>query len=130
MTETKVHIPEDLLAFKQVLLDDLIRILEQRQPVTLRRWLKRHEVLHVLGISRHKLEVLREQGALVFKEVAGSYFYDYESVMKFNAEPGPERGVKSSPRSTVHGPQLNAAVGHAPQLYAGQENEAEGQMQG
>lgn len=131
MTTVTKPIPEDLLAFKQVLLDDLVKILEQHQPVIVRRWLKPNEAMHVLGISRHKLSVLRQTGAIVFRKVGDNYSYDYESVMKFNLSD--EEGAPA-----YAGDQLlrakptkqSVSMDRDPQLYAGREDEVpENQIQ-
>jgi len=148
-TETKMKtIPEDLLAFKQLLLDDLVKTIEQHQPVTIRRWLKPSEAMHMLGVSRHKLNTLRELGTIVSRKIGDNYSYEYESVVRFNAFsearlhmsgvhpegsalpdlPG-EAGLQ---RSRADGAQPSSAFdcgpstvdrGLSPQLYAGAEAE-------
>jgi hypothetical protein len=71
----------DLQAFKQALLHDLVEIIEKNQPVTVRRWIKSADVLHLLDISPSTLRTLRKKRQIPFKRVEGTYRYDYLAVV-------------------------------------------------
>jgi len=135
MTTATKTFSDDLLAFKQVLLDDLVRIIEERQPVTIRRWLKPGEAMHILGVSRHKLHVLRDTGRIVSRKIGDKYSYERESVMKYSPQPtddSPQLNANdrtdTAPHSTaVRGPSpVDRGPTLSPQLYAGQEDEVSG----
>lgn len=83
----KNHITlDDLLAFKQALIDELLEILERNQPVTVRRWLKAAEARRLLGVTVNVLRNLREKGSIPYKRVdSGAFIYDYRTVIEMTA---------------------------------------------
>jgi hypothetical protein len=71
---------EDLLTFKQELLQDLKHILQPGTSQNGKQWLKSHEVIAMLGISRGTLQNLRNSGKLNSTRIGGLLFYDYEDI--------------------------------------------------
>jgi hypothetical protein len=72
---------EDLIVFKQELLDELKEVLtqhsSQKQP---KRWLRSSEVRKMLGISPGTLQNLRINGTLPFSKIGGVIYYPYEGI--------------------------------------------------
>jgi isocitrate dehydrogenase kinase/phosphatase len=74
--------PEDLVQFKTELLQDIQKIVLQRQTQPTRKWLKSHEVRRLLTISPGTLQHLRVTGVLPFTKLGGVIFYDYDDIQK------------------------------------------------
>jgi hypothetical protein len=73
---------EDLHQLKIELLDEIKKLLSQRQPVYSQRWLKSHQVRRLLTISPGTLQNLRVSGVLPFTKIGGVIFYDAEDIEK------------------------------------------------
>lgn len=73
---------EDLEAFKLDLLEEIKKLLSQRQSTTSQRWLKSHQVRRLLTISPGTLQQLRVNGTLPFTKIGGVIFYDAEDIEK------------------------------------------------
>ncbi len=73
---------EDLENFKVELLDEIKKLLSQRQTTPARKWLKTHEVIRLLMVSPGTLQNLRVNGTLPFTKVGGVIFYDYDDIHK------------------------------------------------
>ena len=72
---------EDLIVFKEELLDEIKAIFAQRnQPP--KRYLRSAEVRKLLGISPGTLQNLRINGTIPFSKVGGVLYYPYEGIMK------------------------------------------------
>ena len=72
---------EDLMIFKQELLDELKEVLAQStsQP---KRYLRSSEVRKMLTLSPGTLQNLRINGTLPYSKVGGVIFYPYEGIVK------------------------------------------------
>jgi hypothetical protein len=73
--------PDDLEAFKKSLLEDLVKIVEQKTSAS-NKWLKADDVLRTLKISPNTLHRLREQGTLPYTKIGGTYYYDFDDIKK------------------------------------------------
>lgn len=73
---------EDLEIFKREMLEEIKKLLSQRQPAQAQRWLKSHQVRRLLTISPGTLQQLRVNGTLPFTKVGGVIFYDVEDIEK------------------------------------------------
>jgi hypothetical protein len=88
--------PEDLESFKWELLEEIKKVLSQRQATPAQRWLKSHQVRRLLTISPGTLQHMRVSGILPFTKVGGVIFYDAEDIEKMlvsqkqNSEASPE----------------------------------------
>jgi hypothetical protein len=71
---------EDLSTFKQELLQDLKNILQPGTSQNGKKWLKSHEVIAMLGISRGTLQNLRNNGKLNSTRIGGLLFFDYDDI--------------------------------------------------
>ena len=71
---------DDLREFKQELLTEITKLLQERNAAPAKRWLKSYEVRKLLGISHGKLQKLRDEGELPFTRIGGVLFYDYEDI--------------------------------------------------
>ena len=71
---------EDLVTFKQELLQELKNILEPGNSQNGKKWFKSHEVIAMLGISRGTLQNLRNSGKLNSTRIGGLLFYDYDDI--------------------------------------------------
>lgn len=74
--------PEDLQSFKIELLEEIQKLLSQRQTTPARKWLKSHEVRRLLTLSPGTLQNLRINGTLPFTKIGGVIFYDYDDIQK------------------------------------------------
>ena len=72
---------EDLIVFKEELLDEIKAIFAQRiqEP---KRYLRSAEVRKLLAISPGTLQNLRINGTLPFSKVGGIVYYPYEGIMQ------------------------------------------------
>lgn len=73
---------DDLKAFKQDLIEELLAVLEQRQTTPARKWLKSHEVRRLLGVSPNTLQSLREKGTLPYTKIGGVIYHDFDDIKK------------------------------------------------
>ncbi len=73
---------EDLVQFKTDLLDEIRKMVLQRQTQPLRKWLKSHEVRRLLTVSPGTLQHLRASGVLPFTKIGAVIFYDYDDIQK------------------------------------------------
>lgn len=73
---------EDLTLFKTDLLEEIRKLVLQRQTQPARKWLKSHEVRRLLTISPGTLQHLRVSGLLPFTKIGAVIFYDYEDIQK------------------------------------------------
>ena len=73
---------EDLDAFKKDLLREIERIISQRQPSAVKKWLKSNEVRRMLLVSPGTLQNLRINGTLPFTKIGTIIFYEYEDIQK------------------------------------------------
>lgn len=79
--------PEDLKAFKEELINDLIKLIAQNSNhVSNKKWLKSNEVRRMLLISPGTLQNLRINGTLPFTKIGGVIFYDYQDIEKMLAK--------------------------------------------
>lgn len=78
--------PEDLQSFKIELLEEIQKLLSQRQTTPARKWLKSHEVRRLLTLSPGTLQNLRINGTLPFTKIGGVIFYDYDDIQKMIEE--------------------------------------------
>lgn len=78
--------PEDLQSFKIELLEEIQKLLSQRQTTPARKWLKSHEVRRLLTLSPGTLQNLRINGTLPFTKIGGVIFYDYDDIHKMIEE--------------------------------------------
>jgi len=73
---------EDLENFRQSLLTDLQKILNQKQFTPTSKWLKSHQVRRLLTLSPGTLQNLRVNGTLPFSKIGGVIFYDHEDIQR------------------------------------------------
>jgi hypothetical protein len=78
--------PDDLQAFKEGFLEELVDMLKQQKTTPAPRWLKADDVRRVLKISPHTLQTLREQGTLPYTKIGGIYYYDPEDISRMLEE--------------------------------------------
>lgn len=83
---TNIITLEDLEIFKRELLEEIKKILTQRQSAQSQRWLKSHQVRRLLTISPGTLQQMRITGTLPFTKVGGVIFYDAEDIEKMLTE--------------------------------------------
>jgi 3-methyladenine DNA glycosylase Tag len=74
--------PEDLQAFKLELLEDLRKLISERNTPPAQQWYKSHEIRKLLGISQGTLQHLRTTGTLPFTKIGGVILYDYQDIQK------------------------------------------------
>lgn len=79
---TNIITVEDLEIFKRDLLEEIKKLLSQRQAAQSQRWLKSHQVRRLLTISPGTLQHMRITGMLPFTKVGGVIFYDAEDIEK------------------------------------------------
>lgn len=72
---------EDLISFKEELLNDIKSLLSPTQPKP-QKWLKSAEVKTLLKVSPGTLQNLRINGTLTPKKIGGTYYYDSDHINK------------------------------------------------
>jgi hypothetical protein len=72
----------DLEIFKNDLIEEFKRLLNDRTSASVKKWLKSSEVKKLLGISTGTLHNLRINGSLSYSKVGGIIFYDYNEIAK------------------------------------------------
>jgi hypothetical protein len=70
---------EDLLEFRNLLLDDLEKLIHSK-PAKQRQWLKSSEVRQLLKVSAGTLQNLRINGTLSYTKIGGTIFYSYDDI--------------------------------------------------
>lgn len=79
---TNIITLEDLESFKLELLEEIKKLLSQRQHTPAQRWLKSHQVRRLLTLSPGTLQTLRINGTLPYTKIGGVIFYDAEDIEK------------------------------------------------
>ena len=74
--------PEDLQIFKKELLEDIKKLLVQKETHELKKWLRGNEVRKLLSISTGTLYTLRQSGVLPFTKIGQTNYYDYDDIKK------------------------------------------------
>jgi hypothetical protein len=74
--------PEDLQTFKKELLEDIKKLVSQRNDISDRKWLKSQEVRKLLALSPGTLQHLRSKGVLPFTKIGGIIYYNYDDIKK------------------------------------------------
>jgi hypothetical protein len=74
--------PDDLQTFKEGLLEELARLLDQRKNTPDPTLLRSHEVRRLLKISTNSLRKLRLKGTLPFIRIGTVLFYDAEDIRR------------------------------------------------
>ena len=77
---------EDLREFKLELLEDIKTIIQNRNGLKTKKWLKSPEVRELLSISPGTLQNLRINGTLPYSKVGGVIYYDYDEILKVMEE--------------------------------------------
>ncbi len=72
----------DLLQFKEELLAELARLLQQPVHHPSKQWLKSAEVRKLLNISPGTLQTLRINGTLPYTKLGGSMYYKSSDIEK------------------------------------------------
>lgn len=73
---------EHLDHFKNELLSEFRRMLEERTGAVNKKWLKSFEVRELLQISPGTLQNLRVNGTLPFTKVGGVMYYEYADIQR------------------------------------------------
>ncbi|NLZ46793.1 MAG: helix-turn-helix domain-containing protein [Clostridiales bacterium] len=73
---------EDLYEFKIQLLDDIRTILNEKETITDKKWLKSNEVRKLLNISPGTLQTLRINGTLPYTKIGGTMYYNLKDIEK------------------------------------------------
>lgn len=79
---TSIITIEDLQDFKLELLEEIRKLLSQRQAAPAQRWLKSHQVRRLLTISPGTLQHLRVNGTLPYTKIGGVLYYDAADIDK------------------------------------------------
>lgn len=82
----KVITPEDLVQFKEDLLNNIKKMIGNNSEVAQKKWLKSHEVRTLLGVSTGTLQNLRINGTLPYTKIGGVIYYDYDLIMNMLEE--------------------------------------------
>ncbi len=73
---------DDLREFKIELLEEIIRLFENKGETKAKKWLKSSEVRGLLNVSPGTLQTLRANGTLRYTKIGGTYYYDLECIEK------------------------------------------------
>lgn len=78
----KIITPEDLIEFKDDLLDNIKKLIKGQSGTPTKKWMKSPEVRKFLGLSTGTLQNLRINGTLPYTKMGGVIYYDYAEIMK------------------------------------------------
>lgn len=79
---TSIITTDDLREFKLELLEEIKKLLSNKNSKTLKKYLKSSEVMDVLQISPGTLQNLRVNGTLPYTKVGGIIYYDAAEIQK------------------------------------------------
>jgi len=82
----KVITPEDLVEFKEDLLNNIKKMIGNNSEMAKKKWLKSPEVRTLLGVSTGTLQNLRINGTLPYTKIGGVIYYDYDLIMNMLEE--------------------------------------------
>jgi hypothetical protein len=87
MATTNV-IKEELNLFKIELMKELKAFFNENQMSKMKqkKWLKSHEVRHLLAVSPGTLQNLRINGTLPYTRIGGAIYYDNDEIQKILEE--------------------------------------------
>jgi hypothetical protein len=78
---SKIITPEDLIEFKDDLLNNIKKLIGNQSGTATKKWLKSPEVRKLLGLSTGTLQNLRINGTLPYTKIGGVIYYDYNGIM-------------------------------------------------
>ena len=73
---------EDLEVFKNDLIEELKKLLNEPTHTSQKRWLRSKNVQEMLGISSGTLQNMRITREIPFTKIGGTLFYPYEEIVK------------------------------------------------
>ena len=73
---------EDLYDFKQELVGELKKLLQEKAPKAIKKYLKSAEVMEMLQVSPGTLQNLRINGTLPYTKIGGIILYEYEEILR------------------------------------------------
>lgn len=77
---------EDLYDFKQELFGELKKLLQEKTPKAIKKYLKSAEVMEMLQVSPGTLQNLRINGTLPYTKIGGIILYEYEEILRILQE--------------------------------------------
>ncbi|MBN2166748.1 MAG: helix-turn-helix domain-containing protein [Marinilabiliaceae bacterium] len=80
MNRNQIVSTEDLKEFKNELLSDIEKLLQNKTGPSLKKWLKSSEVKELLKISPGTLQNLRVNGTLPYTKIGGTIYYDSDDI--------------------------------------------------
>jgi len=83
---TSILTTDDLYDFKLELLGELKKLLQEKAPTTIKKYLKSAEVMEMLQISPGTLQNLRINGTLPYTKIGGIILYEYEEILRILQE--------------------------------------------
>lgn len=87
MSAIEIVTKEDLQQFKQDLLAEMQKMLQQSAVQPERRWLKTYDVRKMLGdLSPGTMQTMRNKGMLPYSPLNGLALYEYKDVVKLMDE--------------------------------------------
>lgn len=73
---------DDLVQFKQELLNVLVSVLKMQSGIIPKKWMKSHEVRRLLKISPGTLQTLKSSGVIPYTKIGGVHFYDHDDIQR------------------------------------------------
>ncbi|ADY30207.1 transcriptional regulator [Cellulophaga lytica] len=83
---TSILTTDDLYDFKLELLRELKKLLQDKAPTAIKKYLKSAEVMEMLQISPGTLQNLRINGTLPYTKIGGIILYEYEEILRILQE--------------------------------------------
>nr|WP_042247766.1 helix-turn-helix domain-containing protein [Nonlabens ulvanivorans] len=84
---TSILTTDDLYDFKLELLGELKKLLQEKTPTTIKKYLKSAEVMEMLQVSPGTLQNLRINGTLPpYTKIGGIILYEYEEILRILQE--------------------------------------------
>jgi hypothetical protein len=73
---------QDLLSFKDELIEDIRKVLSSNDSLEPQKWLKSHDVRKLLQISPGTLQKLRINGTLTYTRIGNTMYYERDKILK------------------------------------------------
>jgi hypothetical protein len=87
---------QDLLDFKDQIINDIKKLLKEQNGIPGHQWLKSIEIKKMLRLSDGKLQYLRDKGVIPFKKLGGVTYYNLDDIQQLMSSGKLDNQLKSA----------------------------------
>lgn len=80
--ETRAVTHTDLEKFKTEIIQEILMAMKKQPAQDRKPYLKTYQVIELLGISKGKLQTMRDDGSIPFTQLGGVILYDREDILE------------------------------------------------